>query len=541
MFFKKIHQNWQSGLTVALVSIPLAISLVVASGASPVVGIITALWAGLVASIFGGSNYNIIGPTGALSGIIATYAFMHGVDSLAMLTIVTGVFILLAYVFKFEHYLIFIPSSVVHGFTLGVAFIIGLNQLNYAFGLQNIPVHEHLFENVLESCRHLSQISWGAIIIFCGFLVGLFLMRRLTQKIPGAIVLTPLGILLGYVCKLGVCPWCVQTLGDKFGAISFKAFMLPHFVWQPNVLQTAAVLALVAILETMLSAKIADNMTHTKHNPRKEMLGLGLANLASGIMGGIPATAALARTSLNVKTRATDKMSATLSSIFIALISIFLLTFFSYIPLAVIAAILVFVSIQMVEAEHFIPFFKYERTNFWVSMLVAFVTVYADPIIGILVGALIALLLLVDKISRGQCEMSIKRFSAGAAQDGAGEKVRTIQKDVTMLVYSMKGKLCYINSRAHLDRLQADFGKYTYIVLRLREIYFIDLDGVGVLDEVIKMAQERGQKIMISGVAPYVVGLLEQASEGYRELKRAGHVFDKAQDAVNFVQAQAKV
>ena len=533
LLVKRLKDNWKAGLAVSLVSIPLAISLAVASRTSPTVGIITAIWAGLVASIFGGSNFNIIGPTGALSGIVAAYAFAHGMNSLAFLTIVTGLFILIAYLLKLERYLIYIPSSVIHGFTLGVAFIIGLNQLNYAFGLKDLPQHEHLFENVIETFKHMSEISLAALITCISFFIGLMILRKLTPKIPGTIILTPIGIALGYASKFNFIPFRIDTLGDTFSDISFKLFVMPDFSWHPYVLQMAAVVALIAILETMLSAKIADSMTNTKHNPRKEMLGLGLANLASGFMGGIPATAALARTSLNIKAHATHKTSATLSVIFIALISFFLLSYFTYIPLAVIAAILIYVSVQMVEAEHFIPFFKYERANFLIALFVAFATVYKDPIAGILLGSTISLLLLIDKISQGQCDIKIsKRATTTTSED---EKIKKLDTSNDVVLYSMKGKLCYINSRAHLARFETELTKYTYIILRLREIYFVDLDGIAALDEIIETAKARGQKIMITGIPSTISHLLEEASSGYKKLKRDGLIFKTTQDTFSYL------
>ncbi len=533
MVLKKIKDNWKAGLTVALISIPLSISLAVASGTTPTVGIITAVWAGLIASLFGGSNFNVIGPTGALAGIIATFAFANGPQALPMLTILTGLFILAAYTLKLERYLILIPSSVIHGFTLGVAFIIGLNQLNYAFGLKNVPQHDHFFANVLESFKHLPNLSLITFAIFLAFFGGLLLLRFLLPRVPGAIVLAPVGIALGYMGNGQLIPFRLETLGDKFTDLSFKLFQAPSITFSAHILQTAATVALIAILETMLSAKIADGMTHTKHNPRKEMFGLGLANLICGFFGGIPATAALARTSLNIKTQANDKMAATINAIFIALISIFLLPFFKFIPLAVIAAILVYVSVQMVEAEHFITFYKYERPYFFVSMAVAMVTIYKDPIIGILLGATVSLMLLVDKIAQGHYDIKLRKRRDDSNATIAGEQTKEIAH-TDVLLYSMKGKLCYINGRAHITRFENIFRKYRYVILRLREIYFIDLDGVAALNEIIEIGHARGQTIVITSVSPSTVEILEKASSSYQKLKRDNLVFKTTHDALDY-------
>lgn len=533
-FVSTLAHNWKSGITVSLVAMPLSISLAVASGSTPVIGILTAVWAGLIASIFGGSNYNIVGPTGALSGLIAAHVALHGTGDLPLVTLIAGGLILVAYAFKLERYLVFIPSSAINGFTLGVAGIIAFNQLNSALGLSGLPKHESFFANTLESLRHLSDASIPTVSIFCLFLLSLFVLRRLVPKIPGALLLSPLGILLGYLASTGILPLRLATLGSVFGNFSFSLFHLPQFNFSASLFPAATAIALVAILETMLSAKIADAMTRTKHNERKEMLGLGLANIASGLAGGIPATAALARTSLNIKTGATHKTSATISSVFLALISFLLLAYFSYIPMAVIAAILVFVAILMVEKEHLAKFYHYQRSGFWLSLLVAAVTFYQDPIIGIGFGTALSLLLFVEKISHGHFEVKLNTFEEGIVQSLAGDQLKEIKENGDILLYSFSGKLAYINSRAHIDRFEKDLTKYKIIVLRLRSVYFIDLDGAEALDEIISIAETRGQQICLTSLNDTVTDLLEQVSPNYRRLKDRGMVFPKSQDALHY-------
>lgn len=535
LVFSRMQTNWQSGLTVALVSIPLSISLAVASHTTPIVGIMTAIWAGLTASLLGGSNYNIVGPTGALSGILATYAIVHGASALPMLAIMAGVLILVAYLLKLERYLVMIPSSVIHGFTLGVAFIIAFNQFNFAFGLSGLTVHEKFFDNLLESFAHLGIMSIPTFCVFVLFLVGLFVLRKVAPKIPGAVLLTPLGILLGYASTQQMIPLTLATLGSKFGALQFHLFQMPTFYFSKELLITAVTIAVVAILETMLSAKIADGMTHTKHNGRREMRGLGLANIVAGLFGGMPATAALARTSLNIKSGASHATSATLSTIFVAIISLFLLSFFTYIPLAVIAAILVYVAIQMVETEHFVKYFRHDKSGFFIAILVAGVTVYEDPIVGMLLGTMISMFLFVDKLSHGHFNVTLNTFKKGEIAKMSGTKLAAEQAAGDFSLYSIAGKLCYVNSRSHVARFETNFRKHSRIILRLREVYFIDIDGVDAIDEIIDIVQERGQQILITGVSGEVEELLAQLCEGYIHLKQRGLVFDKSEDAIKYL------
>lgn len=521
--FDLLKKNLLSGLTVALVSIPLSISLAVASGVAPLAGIITAIWAGFVGAAFGGSNYNIIGPTGALSGLIAAYALTHGPETVPFLAVVSGIFIILAYLMRLERYLIFIPASVIHGFTLGVAVIIALNQLNFALGLQGLTKHEKFIENVTESLSHINQASWPTFFLFLLFFAGLLLVRKVLPSIPGIILLAPCGVALGYATTKAFLPFSIETLGDTFGTIQLHLVSLPRLIYSNHSIIPAMVIACIAIIETMLSAKIADSMTRTKHHARKEMRGLGFANIVSGFMGGIPATAALARTALNIKTGATSKLSALISSIAIAAGSCICLPLFSFMPMAVIAAMLVYVACTMIEREHFERLFQYDKKNFFLALIVAAITLYEDPIIGILAGAALALLFLVNKLAYSYYEVTIHEPLAQKAY---------AQKN-NLLIYTFKGKLIYLNGQAHCIQFQSDFADYKKIILDL-DIYFIDLDGVDALEEIIDTIQNRHQQVAIVQHAPHIKKML-YSSKKFKELEHAGFTFDSEEQALHFL------
>lgn len=525
---KKNGTNWKSGLTIALVSIPLSISLAIASHVSPAQGIITAIWAGLVASLFGGSNYNIIGPTGALSGVIAGCVLTNGVESVGVLAVLSGLIIMCGYALHVERYLVLIPSSVIHGFTLGVACIIGFNQLNAALGLANVQVHEQLYQNIFESIKHVPEFSTITLLIFIIFFAAILLARKIIPKVPGAILLSPFGIAIGYAAEHSMIP-STETLGTKFGAISLKLFQMPTFIISYNLISASLVIALIAILETMLSAKIADGITKTRHNSRKEIFGLGLANIVSGLFGGIPATAALARTALNIKTGATHKISATLACIFLALGAFIFMPWFAYMPMAAIAAILVNVAVNMVEAEHFCKLYNLDKRNFFISLLVAIITIYKDPIIGILIGAVISLLIFVEKVSHGFYEITAKEDNGTFAEQNL--ELRTKQS----VVYSFKSSLSYISSQAHVIRLENDFGHYQNIILRFQEVSFIDIDGGEAVDSIIEFLHAKKKRVLISCSNQHIRGLLETLSHEAHKLGRKGLIFESTGDAVRFL------
>ncbi len=530
---QKFKQNLKSGLTTSLVSIPLSVSLAVASKTTPTVGIITAVWAGLIASIFGGSNYNIIGPTGALSGLLAVFAMQYGMESLAMIAIVTGIIILLAFAFKIERFLVFVPASTIHGFTLGVAFIIALNQANYALGITGLESKEKFIENVYLTVEHIGSASITTFLVFMAFLATLMLLKKFAPKIPGAVLLSPVGLILGYLTTIQFLPISLFTLESKFGDISGSLFIAPKIYFNYELLSASLVVALIAILETMISAKVADGMTKTKHNKRKEIFGLGLANIGAGLFGGMPATAALARTSLNIKAGATDKTSATINSVIIAIISLLFIKYFKFMPLAVIAAILVNTAINMVEREHFERFFRTDKVSFIISLLVAFITIYEDPIVGILFGVAISLFVFMDKMSKGQFELVINDENKKISGRVVGDKIDGDEFNIKgeTLVYSITGQLAYINGQAHISRFEQGINGYKNVVLRLRGVHFVDMDGVDTFDEILEIIKSKGGQVYITGVTRLIEDMLME-SDDYRELKEKGHIFASTGDAL---------
>ncbi|HCM53273.1 TPA: hypothetical protein DIS57_04940 [Candidatus Wolfebacteria bacterium] len=540
LFFSTLKLNWKSGLTVALVALPLSLSLGVAAGATPLMGVITAIWAGLVAALFGGSNYNVVGPTGALSGLLATYALIHGAASLPFLAILSGYIILLFYVLRWERYIVFIPASVVHGFTLGVAFIIGLNQLNFALGLKGLPTHERFFDNVLESFAHIGQTSGVAVVLFAIALAVIIALRMYVPRIPGAIAIAPFGILIGWLAERGIVSWNVQTIASKFGSIPNHIASMPHFsldmIGRQAVI-AALTIAVVAILETLISAKIADGMTKTKSDQRKEMFGLGLANVASGLFGGIPATAALARTSLNIKSGATHKMSAAIAAIGVVIIALVLLSGFQYLPLAFVAAILVSVALFMVEREQFVHLYHFDKRVFGLSFVVAAITIIEDPIMGILFGSVIALLMFVNTLSWAQGEITVNKGGKIVGRYRSDE-LETLEEHGDVLVYRFAGQLTYINAQGHLEALAQISDETKQVVLSFRNLFYIDIDGVDAVAEMIELLEQNGKTVYLSGVNR-LVGAMVKRSGWYGHLKESGRIFESASQALKQLSVDA--
>ncbi len=503
-YSEKTRINLKPGITVGLVSIPLSISLALASGASPVIGVLSAFWGGVIAALFGGSAYNIIGPTGALSGLILTFILAHGFASASMLTILVGLIILVAWLFNFHKYLIYIPGAVIHGFTLGVACIIGLGQLNNAFALKPTVAHESLILNIIESIRILPHAQTESIVVFGIGLSFLIFIRKKFPFIPGAILLALIGIVLGYTSTIGIIPISIPTLFSKYGTLTLHLFptAFPKFFVTGYLFQSASVIAIIAIIETMLSAKVANLMTKTRFNERKEMLALALANITSGFMGGIPVTAALARTSLNIKSGANSRISALVSAITIGIVCVVFFQMFQYLPLPIVAAILVNVAINMIEQEHFVFLYRHDKASFFISLVVGIVTISADPIIAVSLGSIVMLLRQVQRLSAGDYEILVNN-NKKLTNRIVGENLEALENGGDPFVYSFNTDLTYLNRDAHLLRIHRMAPQSKTVILRFRNVAYIDPDGILTLEEIIELLERHETSI-------YFVGLSEQ-------------------------------
>ncbi len=265
-----------------------------------------------------------------------------------------------------------------------------------------------------------------------------------------------------------------------------------------SLIETSAVVAFVVVLETLISGKVADGMTKTKFNQRKEVLGVGLANIASGLFGGIPASGVFARTAINVRTGATSQWSQGMNSIVVALLSLLLLPYFKYIPLSIIASILVYASIRMVTGEHFKKLYRYEKTAFWIAMAVAAITVVVDATMGILVGTLVSLLVFAKKISTAQCNVTVGATSP-IPQEGSSEEIKG-----DSIVYRFAGELTYINSKSHIERLR-NITTDKALVLNFRNLFYIDVDGIEALDEIFEDLNRRQQSVFVTGLNEYLM------------------------------------
>ncbi len=537
IILRRCYQNWKPALTVSLVSIPFSLALAVASGATPTQGIITAFWAGLIGAILGGGHYNIVGPTGALSGILISASLTYGYSILPVIALISGSFILLAYILHLDKYIIFIPRSVVYGFTLGIAFIIVLGQFNGIFGLSNIPKTKNILYNIWIGLHHFSEVRWTVFIIFAVSTLIIFLWNKKYPKFPGAVLAAFLGICIVTVLQKTNSSFQLITLGDQYPNIKATLFenifiklsiknFLHKDIW---VLSMAS--AVIGILETLLSGQIAQNMTDVKFDRSKEVLGLAIANIASGLLGGIPATAALARTALNIKSGANHRTSGIISSLLVGIIALFLFYFFKLLPVVIIASILTILAIGMFEKKHFIKLIENEKVAFVLSILVAFITIVEDPVAGVILGTFIALIIFVNKVSYGQTEILFWRNGKMIVSLLKSDFIKKKEIDSDMVVYKISGTLTYINMPAHLEAIKR-IKRNKYVIVSLRNTFYADSDGSEYLEELIELLKNNNGKVYLSGINSEVHKLIIK-EKFYKQKLAEKRIYNRTSEAIN--------
>lgn len=512
-----VRANWKSGLTVALISVPLSISLSIASGAGPIPGVVTGIWATLIAAIFGSNNYNVIGSAGALATILfaATLEAPFGLGAavLPLIAMTTGIIILVIYALSFDRFLYYIPGSVMYGFATGVAISIAAGELFDATGLSTLKRTGSFLGDIGLYLAHAAESHGSAIIVFAIFLIGILLWKRFVKRLPAVIPAAIIGVGLGAV-NAKFWHFDLLSLADRFGGIQGAIFAPVQFDAIPGILSsgpaltwlimTAGTVALVAVLETLITAKIADRLTHTQSSSRGELFGLALANIGSGVMGGLPATGVFIRTGANIKAGATHRTSSAIAALATALIALLVLPFFGYIPMAVIAAILVNTAIGLIETEKFIEYWRHERVSLLIMILVAAVTVLEDAGTGVMLGAIIALLVFADGISRGRFDV-IFNFADSSKREERGAKILHIphDADIEILTYSIAGVAGYIDAERHAANLRhaIHMPNVKHVIVRLRNLFSLDHESAMMLAETAREGERMGKPVLFSSTS----------------------------------------
>ena len=517
---KTFSSDLMAGIIVGIVALPLAIAFAIASGVSPEKGIITAIVAGFIISALGGSKVQIGGPTGAfiiiISGIIAQY----GVQGLTIATLMAGVFLILMGVLRLGTIIKYIPYPIVVGFTSGIAVTIFTTQIKDLTGMQMSSNPSDFIEKWIAYFQNIGNIDlWSTAMGLLSIVIITF-MPRISKKIPGSliaiIVVTIVALLLKEFCGVD----SIETIGDRFSInAKIPEAQMPQMTWDTikGLAAPAFTIAILGAIESLLSATVADGVTGDHHNSNTELIGQGIANLATPLFGGIPATGAIARTMTNINNGGRTPIAGIVHAAVLLLIFLFLMPLARFIPMACLAGVLVVVSYGMSGWRSFLAMLKNPKSDITVLLLTFFLTIIFDLTIAIEVGLVCACLLFMRRMSETSDVSVIYNeidISEDADMQAGNLENLTIPKGVE--VYEINGPY-FFGAGNRAEEMMQRFGNDPKVrIIRMRKVPFIDSTGLHNLENLCLMSKKENVQIVLSGVNPKVEAVL--VKNGFIEL-----------------------
>lgn len=510
-----------AGIIVGIVALPLAIAFGIASGVSPEKGIITAIVAGFIISLLGGSKVQIGGPTGAFIVIIYGIIQQYGIEGLMVATMMAGVLLILLGIFKLGTVIKFIPYPIIIGFTSGIAVTIFTTQIADIFGLdfQGEKVPGDFIGKWLVYARHFDSVNWWNFLVSIISIFIIAITPKFSKKIPGslvAIILVTVGV---YLLKMYGGITCIDTIGDRF---SIKAQLpdtaVPALDWEAikNLFPVAITIAVLGAIESLLSAAVADGVIGDRHDSNTELVAQGIANFVSPIFGGIPATGAIARTMTNINNGGRSPIAGIVHAIVLLLILLFLMPLAKYIPMACLAGVLVIVSYNMSGWRVFKGLLKNPKADVVVLLITFFLTVIFDLTVAIEVGLVIACVLFMKRVMETtQISVITDEIDPNKESDlEVHEEHLIIPNGVE--VYEINGPY-FFGIATKFEEIMASLGDRPKIrIIRMRKVPFIDSTGIHNLTTLCEMSQKENIHIILSGVNPQVHNVLEKS--GFYEL-----------------------
>ena len=510
---KTLIQDLLAGVIVGIVALPLAIAFGIASGASPEAGILTAIVAGFLISFFGGSKVQIGGPTGAFIVIVYGIIQQYGMNGLMIATFMAGAFLILMGVLHLGTIIKYIPYPIVVGFTSGIALTIFATQIKDLFGLQIESVPASFLDKWVVYAQNIGTIHWWSLLVGVASILVIVFTPKVSRRIPGSLVAIILMTLVTLGLKaLGIEG--IETIGDRFSISSaLPKPEVPSINWETitRLAQPAMVIAMLGAIESLLSAAVADGVIGDRHDSNQELVAQGIANMVSPLIGGIPATGAIARTMTNINNGGRTPVAGIAHAIVLALIYLFLMPLVQYIPMACLAGILVVVSYNMSEWRSFRAILKNPKSDIIVLLVTFFLTVIFDLTIAIEVGVLIACLLCLKRMAE-TTNVSVISDEIDPVAD------TDIQGNLEHLIIPEGAKVYEINGPYFFgignkfEEMMGDMGGRAKVrIIRMRKVPFIDSTGVHNLSNMCKMCKQMGVEVVLSGVNPRVMKVIVDA------------------------------
>lgn len=492
LFFKDLI----AGLVVGIVALPLAIAFAIASGVSPEKGIFTAIIAGFIISVLGGSRVQIGGPTGAFIVIVYGIVQQFGVTGLIIATFMAGIMLVLMGLARLGNIIKFIPYPLIIGFTAGIAVIIFSAQMKDFFGLQMGTVPAGFIQKWSAYVQHLSVINIHAVAIgLSTLLIGVF-WPRITRKIPGSLVAIILTTLVVYLFRLPV-----ETIGSRFGKISSSLSLpsLPHVTIETiqQLIGPAFTIALLCGIESLLSAVVADGMTGGRHRSNTELIAQGVANMCSAIFGGIPATGAIARTATNIKNGGKTPVSGIIHALTLFIIMFFVGQWAALIPMATLAGILIAVAYNMSERESFVSILKGSKSDAAVLAITFLLTVLVDLTVAIEIGMVLAAFLFMRNIMKISSVRQLT-YDGGAVND-AGTKEYFLPADVN--VFEINGPLFFGAAYKFQEAMRIVGKPAMVLIIRMNNVPIMDATGLSILQRFSEDVKGCGTRLVLSEVS----------------------------------------
>ena len=524
-----------AGIIVGIVALPLAIAFGIASGVSPEKGIVTAIVAGFIISFLGGSKVQIGGPTGAFIVIIYGIIQEYGIEGLMVATMMAGVLLIVLGVFRLGTVIKFIPYPIIVGFTSGIAVTIFTTQIADIFGLdfggEKIP--GDFIGKWMIYFRHFDTVNWWNAAVSMVSIVIIALTPKFSKKIPGSLVAIVIVTLAVYYLKMYGGVTSIDTIGVRFSIQSqLPGASVPPLNWEAiqNLFPVAVTIAVLGAIESLLSATVADGVIGDRHNSNTELIAQGIANIASPIFGGIPATGAIARTMTNINNGGRTPISGIVHAIVLMLILLFLMPLAQYIPMACLAGVLVIVSYNMSGWRTFKALLNNPKSDVTVLLITFFLTVIFDLTIAIEVGLLIACISFMKRVME-TTEISVIRDEIDPNLESdleVHEEHLVLPKGVE--VYEINGPY-FFGIATKFEEMMAQLGDRPKIrIIRMRRVPFIDSTGIHNLTNLCEMSQKEGIHIILSGVNEKVHRALEKS--GFYELLGKENICSNINEAV---------
>lgn len=517
--YRGLRRSWRAdllaGATVGIVALPLALAFGVSSGVGAEAGLVTAIIAGLVAAIFGGSNVQVSGPTGAMVVVLVPIVAQHGPGAVSTVALMAGVMVVLAGVLRLGRALSYLPWPVIEGFTAGIGIIIFLQQLPSALGVQ---LEGHSTNAMLAAWQVLGEASWPQALLPLAVVIVvtaiMLVLGRWLPALPGSFIA---------ILVVAVASWAMQLPLSTIGALpnSLPAPSLPSL--DPSLLASlvapAAAVAALAAIESLLSARVAASLSNTGSlNADRELFGQGLASVAAGLFGGIPATGAIARTAVNVRSGAKTRVASMVHALFLLVVVLVAAGIVSHIPLAALAGVLMVTAARMVSVTTFRRVARSGRSSAAVFLVTALVTVVFDLVIAVGIGVAVAAFFALRTLSR----------TSGAQRETLpGEK---LLGDERIALFRIDGSLFFGAAEPLLDEIATQHN-VEVVILRLSQVQILDATGANALGELIHALERRGVTVLIKGVRPEHRKLLERLGV-IASLRHPNHLFADLEPAI---------